>query len=1321
VRGTDLGEQAATLRPRWREFEEARALARSLEFTSREVWKTWAKTADKPDDIPGSPDSAYRAVGWKGWGDWLGTSTRPFRQRTSRKPVDGYLAFEDARSFARSLRLTSSSQWSAWVRDGTKPERIPANPSRVYAASGWLDWSNWLGIATRATRRKSYLPFGQSRAFVHSLHLKNRSEWETWSRSEGRPTNIPATPLLVYKNAGWKGWGDWLGTGLVASQNRVFRPFSEARELVRALHLASMREWKEWSSSDRRPPDIPSNPVSTYGRTRWQGWADWLGTGTIATYDRVYRPFEQARLFARSLGLKDEQAWRAWSKSLERPEDVPATPARVYRHQGWAGMGDWLGTGNIAPTKLQFRPFAEAREHVHARCFATRSEWIEWAKSPDRPRDIPSNPERTYAGSGWIDYSDWLGTAIIANQARVYRDFIEARTVVRALGLRSKNDWDEWIRSSERPSDIPYHPERVYRDRGWAGWADWLAVTNKWNRTAILAFLRSLAVVLPSLDPSELYAIMRQNRLLAASENSFKSNRHLLTRIAGLASTDRPEELLTELMDEIEAATVGDGGHASATSSDDLLDRTPIIPGDEVSDESLPTLQPVGVLRGVDHLSELCPTADAELVEFFIAKAVGKLWRQELAHPGSVQVSQLLQYPAGAYAEEVRSRFLSQLTGAESLLLPGGYAFRVHDELVRPNLMQRLVSYRLATERRLGNWSGTGAGKTMAAVLASRVVAARLTVVVALNNTLEGWRQEILRTFPQSNVIVKERGRVEVSGRAPTYLLLNFEAFQQPDSSSMVERLAAAHKIDMVVLDEVHSVKQRNAVASKRRQVLGALLTLASERNPELRVLGMSATPVVNNLTEAVSLLEMVRGVKYAELDTRPTIPNVIAVHEKLVMHGVRYRPDYQQVLNEQCIEVQTDHVLDRLRGMNSGSVLAIEQALVRAKLPCITAEARPGTLVYTHYVDGIVSPVMEALKGAGLSTAEFTGEDKTGLERFKRREVDVLVGSSTLGTGIDGLQYVCNRLIVATLPWTHAAYEQLIGRVYRQGSAFVHVDVIIPQVVLRSGDDLWSWDVQRRERIAYKRTLADATVDGVIPEGVLESESAMLRRALDALHAWIVRLEQGDTTLVERQPLVMPLPEDVKRKIIRRFGQFSELNRVWGISNSRKTHKRVQTDPSEWYLYHTLYREARKGWTEVPNEVMTQWVKERPHLVVGDFGCGEALLAKAVTNRVYSFDHVAIDETVTACDMAETDMEDGVLDVAVFCLSLMGANYQDYLREAHRLLRLDGRLKIVEPAARWEGEKREQLLSAVRAAGFALIGGTAERTEFIYIDAMKM
>jgi ubiquinone/menaquinone biosynthesis C-methylase UbiE len=101
----------------------------------------------------------------------------------------------------------------------------------------------------------------------------------------------------------------------------------------------------------------------------------------------------------------------------------------------------------------------------------------------------------------------------------------------------------------------------------------------------------------------------------------------------------------------------------------------------------------------------------------------------------------------------------------------------------------------------------------------------------------------------------------------------------------------------------------------------------------------------------------------------------------------------------------------------------------------------------------------------------------------------------------------------------------------------------------------------------------------------------------------------------------------------------------------------------------------------------------------------------------VHAFDHVAINDRVTACDMSSVPLESNTLDDAVFCLSLMGANFTDYLREAHRTLKVDGTLHI------WEAESRfgdvDQFCNDLFQLGFRLPTPTS-KGQFIHIEAIK-
>jgi hypothetical protein len=68
--------------------------------------------------------------------------------------------------------------------------------------------------------------------------------------------------------------------------------------------------------------------------------------------------------------------------------------------------------------------------------------------------------------------------------------------------------------------------------------------------------------------------------------------------------------------------------------------------------------------------------------------------------------------------------------------------------------------------------------------------------------------------------------------------------------------------------------------------------------------------------------------------------------------------------------------------------------------------------------------------------------------------------------------------------------------------------------------------------------------------------------------------------------------------------------------------------------------------------------------------GCGEGKLALMVPNKVHSFDLHSLAPHITACDMARVPLKDASVDCVVYCLSLMGSNYLDFLCEGIRILK---------------------------------------------------
>ena len=223
-------------------------------------------------------------------------------------------------------------------------------------------------------------------------------------------------------------------------------------------------------------------------------------------------------------------------------------------------------------------------------------------------------------------------------------------------------------------------------------------------------------------------------------------------------------------------------------------------------------------------------------------------------------------------------------------------------------------------------------------------------------------------------------------------------------------------------------------------------------------------------------------------------------------MLGTRWMPDYTFDQNIQTIDVDCSHLLPEFRTLGTKAAPSdLDTIAVQAKLDAIV-EASTGqpTVVYTEYVERIVPMLVDALTAAGLRVGLYTGEDKTGLDLFLTGQADVLIGSSAIATGVDGLQDVASRLVIASLPWTAAGFEQLVGRLYRQGQNATQVDVIVPLTVAETTEDRWSWCRTRWNRIQWKQSIADAAVDGVVPEGHLPSAD----RAARDVAAWLARTE---------------------------------------------------------------------------------------------------------------------------------------------------------------------------------------------------------------------
>ena len=244
----------------------------------------------------------------------------------------------------------------------------------------------------------------------------------------------------------------------VASFN--YLSYQEAQKIISNFDIKGEAQWRIFSKSENRPPNIPASPDRYYKNSGWKSWGHWLGNKNIATQKRKYRSYRKAKKYAISLNLNKQSEWFDHCKSGEKPADIPAGVRRTYKNE-FKSWGDFLGTGRMADKFKKFENFEKARKIARElNCFS----WDEYRKV--RPSNIPSSPHTYY--KEWVDWPDWLGKE--RGKQRRYSNFLsykDAKLKVSSLGIQSAKEFNK-----KKISDIPSRPNNFYEE--WETWGDFL-------------------------------------------------------------------------------------------------------------------------------------------------------------------------------------------------------------------------------------------------------------------------------------------------------------------------------------------------------------------------------------------------------------------------------------------------------------------------------------------------------------------------------------------------------------------------------------------------------------------------------------------------------------------------------------------------------------------------------------------------------------------------------------------------------------------------------------------------------------------------------
>ena len=449
---------------KWMSFDQAKALMQSQGIRTFAQFQEWSKSEQRPKDFPSNPNIIYKDK-WTGWSNFLGTGNIAGGRKKE------WMSFDQAKTLMQSQGIRTFAQFQEWSKSKKRPKDFPSTPQRTYK-NEWRGWRDFLGAGNISVRRKKeWMSFDQAQALMQSQGIRTREQFQEWSKSEQRPKDFPSHPERTYKDK-WRGWRDFLGTGNISVRDREWMSFQDAKALIQSQGIRTHGQFREWSKSGQRPENFPSSPNKVY-TNKWRGWGDFLGAGNISTRKREKRKwmsFQDAKAHIQSQGIRTHGQFQEWSKSEQRPKNFPSNPNQTYKNK-WTGWRNFLGTGNISVRrKKEWMSFQDAKVHIQSQSIRTLAQFQEWSKSEQRPKDFPSNPQRTYKNE-WKSWKDFLGTK------KQWMSFHDAKALMQSQGIRTFAQFQEWSKSKKRPKDFPSTPQRTYKNE-WTDWRDFLGA--KW-------------------------------------------------------------------------------------------------------------------------------------------------------------------------------------------------------------------------------------------------------------------------------------------------------------------------------------------------------------------------------------------------------------------------------------------------------------------------------------------------------------------------------------------------------------------------------------------------------------------------------------------------------------------------------------------------------------------------------------------------------------------------------------------------------------------------------------------------------------------------
>ena len=275
---------------------------------------------------------------------------------------------------------------------------------------------------------------------------------------------MPPKPYKTYKNSGWVSWGDFLGTGILSSNQIKYINYDDAKKLLSSKKISSLTDYRKIIKKEFQN-QIPINPSKNYKNKGWKGWQDFIGKEIISTQkiNKKYISFKRAKSLIQSLGVKDKKEFKKKKLNNIIPDTIPLKPGRFYKGKGWVNFKDFIGVH-------QYFGYNQAKKIIKKYNIKSAKEFAEQHRNNKFPKQMPYSPSYFYKKQ-WKSWPIFLSSNPANEKVREFVKFSEAKKIVRKLKLNTLKDWQLYSKS-RRPNNIPGHPDHIYKNKGWKDWPD---------------------------------------------------------------------------------------------------------------------------------------------------------------------------------------------------------------------------------------------------------------------------------------------------------------------------------------------------------------------------------------------------------------------------------------------------------------------------------------------------------------------------------------------------------------------------------------------------------------------------------------------------------------------------------------------------------------------------------------------------------------------------------------------------------------------------------------------------------------------------------